>query len=292
MRNNSRIILLDVGGTFVKASLGISGKGSVDGTFTYTPISSDGTAEEIQNAFRTAVGGQMQTAKESGYEVTSICVAIPGPFNYPDGIFMMKHKFAAVYGWTFREILGDVIPEGMRLAFVHDVNGILLGALSTDPSLKSGNVGISTFGTGLGFGYAMDGEIMKSETGSPAKGLWNLPYMDGILEDYVSRRAILRIYSELGGTLAEGEDVKEIADMARKGDVKALETFRSVGRHYAAGAGEIIHELGIGHMFFAGQIARSFDLMEDEIKGGLGDSVKISVLEDIQGTVLTGAASL
>ena len=292
MRNNSRIILLDVGGTFVKASLGIPGKGAVEGTFTHTPIASDGTAEEIREAFRKAVGGLMKSAADNGYEIEAVCTAIPGPFNYNEGIFMMKHKFSAVYGCTFREILGDVISDGTRLAFVHDVNGILLGALSTDPSLKSGNVGISTFGTGLGFGYAMDGNIMKSETGSPAKGLWNLPYMDGILEDYVSRRAILRIYSELGGTIAEGEDVKEIAEKARGGEEKALDTFRSVGRHYAAGAGSLIHELGIGHMFFAGQIARSFDLMENEIREGLGSSVKISVLEDIQGTVLTGAASL
>ena len=292
MRNNSRIILLDVGGTFVKASLGISGKGSVDGTFTYTPISSDGTAEEIQNAFRTAVGGQMQTAKESGYEVTSICVAIPGPFNYHDGIFMMKHKFAAVYGCTFREILGDVIPAGMRLAFVHDVNGALLGAITADPSLTEGNVAISTFGTGLGFAYALDGKVQESETGSPAKGLWNVPYLEGILEDYVSRRAILRSYAELGGCLAEGEDVKEISIRARKGEDKALEAFRLAGRHYAEGAKELISSLNIRHLMFAGQIAKSFDLMEKEIREGLGDSISISVLEDIQGTVLIGAASL
>ena len=43
---------------------------------------------------------------------------------------------------------------------------------------------------------------------------------------------------------------------------------------------------------FAGQIAKSFDLMEKEIREGLGDSISISVHEDIQGTVLIGAASL
>ena len=180
MRSNTRIILLDVGGTFVKASLGISGKGAVEGSFTHTPISSDGTAEEIQDAFRTAVGGQMEKAAEEGYEVSAVCVAIPGPFNYHDGVFMMKHKFAAVYGRSFREILGDVVPSDVRLAFIHDVNGALLGALTADPSLRTGNVAISTFGTGLGFAYAENGKVMESETGSPAKGLWDLPYMGGL----------------------------------------------------------------------------------------------------------------
>ncbi|MBR5211963.1 MAG: ROK family protein [Bacteroidales bacterium] len=292
MRSNTRIILLDVGGTFVKASLGIPGTGAVEGTFTHTPISSDGTAEEIENAFRVSVGGRMKAAADEGYEVSAVCVAIPGPFNYSEGIFLMKHKFMSVYGKSFREILGDIIAPQVRLAFVHDVNGVLLGAMAADSSLRNGNVAVSTFGTGLGFAYAVDGQVQESETGSPAKGLWNVPYMDGILEDYVSRRAILRFYAELGGCLAEGEDVKEISIRARRGESDALEAFRLAGRHYAAGAKELIGTLGIRHLMFAGQIAKSFDLMEKEIRDGLGEAVSISVLDDIQGTVLIGAASL
>ena len=229
---------------------------------------------------------------EEGYEVSAVCVAIPGPFNYRDGVFMMKHKFAAVYGRSFRDILGDVVPSDVRLAFIHDVNGALLGALTADPSLRTGNVAISTFGTGLGFAYAENGKVMESETGSPAKGLWDLPYMGGRLEDYVSRRAILRFYAELGGRLSEREDVKEISVRARSGEEKALEAFRLAGRHYAAGAKDLIASLNIRHLLFAGQIAKSFDLMEDEIRKGLGEEIGISVLEDIQGTVLIGAASL
>ena len=204
----------------------------------------------------------------------------------------MKHKFASVYGRTFREVLGDVIGTDMRLAFAHDVNGALTGALTINPELKKGTVAMSTLGTGLGFSYAKDGIVQESVTGSPARDLWDVPYEGGILEDYISRRAIIRFYSELGGTLAEGEDVKEISEKARKGDEKALEAFRSAGRHYVAGAKGLIEELGISHLLFAGQIARSFDLMEGVIREGLGEGVKVSVVDDIQGTVLVGIASL
>lgn len=291
MKNN-RIILLDVGGTFVKSSLGIAGKGAVEGTFDSTPMSSDGSAEEIETSFRTAVSGQMKRAEESGCTVDAVCVVMPGPFNYKEGIFLMKHKFASVYGRSFREILGDAIAPQMRLAFAHDVNGALTGALTINPELKKGTVAMSTLGTGLGFSYAKDGIVQESVTGSPARDLWDVPYEGGILEDYISRRAIIRFYSELGGTLAEGEDVKEISEKARKGDEKALEAFRSAGRHYVAGAKGLIEELGISHLLFAGQIARSFDLMEGVIREGLGEGVKVSVVDDIQGTVLVGIASL
>lgn len=277
----------------MKSSLGIAGKGAVEGTFASTPMSSDGSAEEIAAAFRAAVAGQMGRAAACGACIKTVSVVMPGPFDYKNGgVFLMKHKFEAVYGKTFREILGDVITPETRLVFAHDVNGALTGALMLHPELKEGNVAMSTLGTGLGFAYAKDGVVQESPMGSPAVDLWNAPYEGGILEDFVARRAILRFYSEQGGILAEGEDVKEIADKAREGDGKALEAFRSAGRHYAAGAGDVIERLEIRHLLFAGQIAKSFDLMEKEIRDGLGKYLKVSVVDDIQGTVLAGIASL
>lgn len=292
MRDNARIILLDIGGTFVKSALGIAGKGAVEGTFESVPISSEGTVEQIEYSFQESVRLQKAKAQKNGFAVEAICAALPGPFDYKNGIFMMKHKFAAVYGRGFREILGDEIGPEVRLSFVHDVNSVLLGALSSDPFLMEGRVALTTLGTGLGFAYAVDGEVQLSFTGSPAKGLWNLPYLEGILEDYVSRRAILRFYSEMGGVLSEGQDVKEIAGWAMTGDEKAKEAFRMVGRHYAVGARGLLRELGISRLFFAGQIAKSFFLMEDEIKKGLADDITIFVLDDIQGTVFTGLSNI
>lgn len=291
MKSN-RIVLLDVGGTFVKSSLGIAGKGAVEGTFMSTPISSDGSAEEITEAFRNAVLCQKERAEKEGYAVEAVCAALPGPFDYEKGIFLMKHKFSAVYGVSFREILGDLITPETRLAFVHDVNGALLGALTVDASLREGNVGMVTLGTGLGFSYAVNGVIQKSETGSPAAGLWNAPYMGGILEEYVSRRGILRLYAQQGGVLAEGEDVKEVSLRARNGEEAALKAFSLAGTHLASGAAQIISDLKIKKIIFGGQISRSFDLMEKSLREGLPEGVQVKVSSDIEGLVLVGAAAL
>ena len=291
MKNN-RIILLDVGGTFIKSSLGVACKGALEGTFMSTPMSSDGTAEEITDSFREAVSAQTRRAAEEGFTIDAVCAAIPGPFNYKEGIFLMKHKFAAVYGKSFREILGEVITPDTRLAFAHDVNGALLGAIMADPSLKEGVVAMCTLGTGLGFAHAIQGQVQESEMGSPARNIWNQPYLDSIVEDYASRRAILRFYAENGGVLAEGEDVKEIAMRARAGEENAADAFRQAGRHLAAGAAELVKELGVRYILFGGQISRSFDLMEEEVRKGLPAGVQISVSPDIQGMVLIGASSL
>lgn len=286
------IILLDVGGTFVKSALGIAGKGALKGTFTSTPISSDGCAEQIETSFRQAVAGMMDLAAREGFRIKAVCSVMPGPFDYKEGIFLMKHKFASVYGRSFRDILGYVVNDDIRLAFAHDVNAALSGALTRCPELRNGTVALSTLGTGLGFAHAEDGHVMESPTGSPAINIWNMPYEGGILEDYVSRRAILRFFAGHGGVLKEGEDVKEIAEMARKGDERAAEAFRCAGRHYVAGARAVMEGLGVRRLLFAGQIAKSFDLMEGVIRDGFEGSVELSVLDDIQGTALAGAASL
>ena len=292
MTKSNRIVLLDIGGTFVKSALGVAGKGAIEGTFMSTPVSSDGTAEEITDAFRTAVSAQIKRAAEEGYAIEAVCAAIPGPFDYKKGVFLMKHKFAAVYGMSFREILADVIAPHTRLSFVHDVNGALLGALSVDSSLREGNVAMVTLGTGLGFTYSIDGKVQESQTGSPAKGLWNAPYMDGILEDYVSRRGILRLYAQQGGRLAEGEDVREISIRARNGEMEALRTFSLVGDHLASGARQLVSDLNVKQIIFGGQISRSFDLMEKSILEGLPEDVAVKVSPDIEGLVLVGAAAL
>ncbi|MBO6095835.1 MAG: ROK family protein, partial [Bacteroidales bacterium] len=104
----TRTILLDVGGTFIKRP---------DGQM--FPIDSHGSSEAIAKALATAIGPM------DG--LSGIGVAIPGPFDYQQGVFLMEHKFASVYGRSFRELVN--IPEKVHLVFHHDVNAVLLGSV-------------------------------------------------------------------------------------------------------------------------------------------------------------------
>ena len=263
MKTTPHKISLDVGGTFIKCSDGRK-----------VPIDSDGSREAIAAAIREAVG------PVDALEAVGVC--IPGPFDYREGIFLMKHKFAAVYGESFRSLAG--LPEEVRLGFVHDVVAPLQGLLRLHPSLRQGRVALVTLGTGLGFCYAVDGQIQLNERLSPAVPLYNRPFGGGILEDFVSRRGILHAY----GVPVEG-DVKEIADRARRGEPRAVEAFLSAGRAFAEGAGALLRELGVGTVFFGGQIAKSFDLMRPAAEPLL-DGITLIVAEDFAEAALQGAA--
>ena len=152
------------------------------------------------------------------------------------------------------------------------------------PELQQGRVALVTLGTGLGFSYAIDGEIQMNENLSPAVSLYNRPYKDGVLEDYVSRRALLRYY----GKPLEG-DVREMSERARAGEPKAAEAFLAAGRAFAEGAGPLLRELGISTVWFGGQIAKSFDLMRPAAEPLL-EGISLRVAEDFEQAALLGAA--
>ena len=140
-------LLLDVGGTFIKCG---------DGRC--IPMPSGGSREEIVSALQQAVADWLSPAQcgpapapqspaifpvseeipgQAGNDAgerhgrpdrpSAIAVAIPGPFDYERGIFLMQHKFAAVYGESFRALAG--LPDNIDLRFRHDVIAALEGSL-------------------------------------------------------------------------------------------------------------------------------------------------------------------
>ena len=260
-----RSILLDVGGTFIKCDDGRS-----------IPIDSDGTREAIAASLRDAV--------ESWDPQTRIGVAIPGPFDYGKGIFLMKHKFAAVYGESFRALAG--LPEDADVRFIHDVNCMLVGELMTGAAKGYKNVALVTLGTGLGFSMAVDGKILMAPTGSPLVSIYSRPFQDGVLEDYASKRGILRLYELFGG--GPVESVKEIAERAAKRDIPAQGAFRQVGEILALSLRDILAEYGIECLLFGGQISNAFPLMKEAFDPLYGQIRKISQVSDIRNATFNG----
>lgn len=230
-------ILLDVGGTFIKCSDGRS-----------VPVDSNGTREEIISAFREAVGS-----------ASEVRAAVPGPFDYATGHFLMKHKFAAVYDEFFADLIG--LPrENCR--FMHDVNCMLLGEVRiyASDSRKIRNVALVALGTGLGFAMQVNGEILKSELGSPKVSIFNRPYRDGVLEDYASKRGVLKLYGR------DDLTVKEVADRAHAGERQAIDAFAQMGTIIGEAIAPIMEEYNIETLLLGGQISRSADLFAGSIE--------------------------
>lgn len=262
----TKTILLDVGGTFIKRPNG-----------QMFPIDSHGSGEAIAQALTTAIGPM------DG--LSGIGMAIPGPFDYQKGVFLMEHKFASVYGRNFRELVN--IPQKVSLVFHHDVNAALLGTVKM-LSLQRENVALVTLGTGLGFAYALKGQVQYAPNGSPARSLWDIPMEEGgILEDYVSGRGVCRAYARMNGET--GETARSIAEKAYNGDKTAREAYESVGMYLGEALGKAISDLEITTVLIGGQIGQSLSLMQEPI---LHQLEGIRIMKAPFGAVFEGLSSL
>ena len=255
-------ILLDVGGTFIKCSDGRE-----------IPINSAGTRDEIAASLKEAVA-----------HYDCIRAAVPGPFYYADGRFLMKHKFASVYGERFQEIVG---VEDCR--FIHDVNCMLLGEMTGGNGKPYGRVAMIALGTGLGFSMSIEGEILKNEIGSPKVSIFNSPYKDGVLEDYASKRGVWKLYGD------DSLSVREIAQRAVSGEQRAADAFGRMGGIIGEAIAPIMKEYGIECLLLGGQISRSWKLfapaMEAEMRS-LGLELKISPISDFDNATFNGLKEL
>lgn len=266
MSCSSAYRLLDVGGTFIKCADGRQ-----------VPIHSDGSQEEIAAALKEAIG-PTEGLKGVG-------VAIPGPFDYAEGVFLMQHKFHTVYGVSFREL--TQLPEPVASRFHHDVNALLLGSIRM-LGLERGNTALVTLGTGLGFAYALDGEVQYNRMGSPARNLWNLPLKNGgILEDRISARGIATAYACKTGD--HTQSVLAIARRAYAGDEAALEVFSELGDQLGEALEDTVHELHVDRLLMGGQISKSMSLMLRPLQNRLEG---IRILSVPEGAVFEGLSSL
>lgn len=189
--NAEVILLIDAGGTFLKSAFP-----EADGRLVplpEIPTHSDGSADEIRNAFQTAVD---QCLSVSGKTLAGIAIAIPGPFDYRNGVFRMDHKFQAVKNRSIKEFLPEV-----PLVLLHDANAFAMGL----PGSEKGRLGGITLGTGLGSAVIFDGVCQNSEAQTPLNPLWKRPFHGGIAEDRVSTRALLK-------ACPGAKNVKEIAE--------------------------------------------------------------------------------
>lgn len=252
--------LLDVGGSYIKCADGRK-----------IPAASRGSREEISAALREAIGSAHR-----------IGVAIPGPFDYRNGIFLMKHKYEAVYGESFRELAG-LGPEA-DIRFMHDVNAPLAGSMKI---LGLRDAAIVTLGTGLGFSYALDGDVKKNPAGSPAMSLWNSPWGGGILEDYASARAISSAYTRKTGK--PSRSAYEAAKQADSGDIDAMEVYSDIGFVLGKALRPILDSLGIRTLLMGGQISKSIGLMIRPLKAELPG---IEILNAPENAVFEGLKTL
>jgi glucokinase len=183
-------------------------------------------------------------------------LAMPGPFDYAKGISWMKHKMAYLYGVNVSEALAARFGwKPGQVRFLNDAAAYLLGEVGAGAAKGVKRVVCFTLGTGVGSGFAVDGEVVTEGKGVPPGGeIWNIPYDGGIVEDQISTRALQKAYMERKG---QEREVASIAHYATGGEAAATEVFEEFGRNLGVALKRLLADFAPDVVVLGGGIARS-----------------------------------
>lgn len=253
------IYALDAGGSYLKCAL-IDGKLNViPGTHDSAPAdSAGGTPADIRAAYAALAVRAKARAAEKGYEIVSVGMDTPGPFDYPTGTFRMTHKYTALYGVSVLPWFAEDFP-GAPVHIIHDSAAFILGASRAlaDGEAKYESIAAVMLGTGLGFALMCGGQPLLNPNGGPLVSIYRSPLRGEEAEELISARGIVRCYRECSGTAdSSALSAKEVALRAKSGDAAALRAYSDTGILLGELLAPILAEYRVGTLLLGGQISR------------------------------------
>ncbi len=272
----SRVLAFDVGGSHVAAAVCSTrdfSLGSVASAFHSTAHTSEAFLDLLYDLGMKALAGH------DG--MMGAMLAVPGPFDLQAGVSLMRHKLPYLYGVDLRCALAarfGLRPPQVR--FLNDADAYLLGEVGAGAAHGFRRAVGLTLGTGIGSAFAIEGHLVTQGPGVPSDGeIWNLPYKGGIVEDFVSSRAIVGNYERSTGKR------REVVDLAAAipGDPAAQQSFTEFGQHLGAVIRTQLAGFHADVVVLGGGISRSANLFLPAVQAQLGDSpiqLRVSELRD------------
>lgn len=244
----------------------------------------------LQAASLVKAEGKAADAATNGGVVKSIGLAMPGPFDYPNGISMIRglDKYESLYGLNIREGLRDRLTQkNIPISFGNDAACFGLGEARTGGARRHKKIIAITLGTGFGACFLDNRNLVTTGTGVPANGyLYNIPFKDGIAEDYISARGLLKAYP--------ATDVRAIAVKAPK-DAAAAKAFATLGTDLGLFLAPWLKNFEADTLVIGGSISQSYALFAPTMQAAFqlkGVEVAIVVTENTEHSAIAGAASL
>lgn len=198
---DSYIVGVDIGGSHITSALvDIRTRQILKDSYIRQAVDASQQADDIITAWSDAIGKSMQF--QAG--VDKIGIAMPGPFDYENGISLIKgqDKYENLYQRNVKELLAQRLHIDQRnIHMMNDAGCFLQGEVFGGAAQGAQSAIGITLGTGLGSARYEDGLASDAD-------LWCLPFKESIAEDYLSTRWFVKQYRELSGdTIA---NVKEL----------------------------------------------------------------------------------
>lgn len=284
----------DIGGTHITcAAVKIHEGELLQETLFRTTYDHEASAEVILQSWAKALNKTLAKIDESQLE--GIGFAIPGPFDYRNGVSKMEHKFKNLFGLHIPGALNPLLStqKQLQMRFLNDATSFAVGETWQGAGQGFHKVVVITLGTGMGSAFLEDGVPIVVGEDVPKEGcLWHLPFKDGIADDYFSTRWFVGEYQKQTGETLSG--VKALIEKT-DADPIALGIFKQFGENLAACLALPLQTFGAEILILGGNIAHALPLFGGKFQGGLlqaGVNVQVLVSKHSEHAALLGSARL
>lgn len=282
---NNYVIGADIGGTHITAAvIDLQNKVIIEDTRTRVNVNSQGTAAEILESWSAAL---VQAYEKFGSPVQQVGLAMPGPFDYENGISLIKdlHKYEAIYGLNIKLYISEVLGiEATDILFRNDAEAFLQGEVVAGAGIAARKVIGITLGTGFGSAWSVDGVVKDLNLGSEL-------YQGSIADDYFSTRWFLRRYHEITGLSVTG--VSALTSMSKHSAVVGG-IFNEFTVNLSSFLKDVILAKKPEVLVIGGNIAKASGMFLDEFTSRLtsdSKNLKIKLAQLGEDAALMGAAA-
>lgn len=287
---------VDIGGSHISAVLVDVETGEMlEKSFTGVKVDNQASADTILDKWTGAIHAAMEYVNNGN--LVGIGFAMPGPFDYKRGVALLKNvaKYDSLYGMNIGSELKKRLdlPENIPFRYSNDALSFAVGECWVGKAANYKNVVAITLGTGFGSAFLCNGVPVIEGEHVPEKGyVYNIPYKNGIADDYFSTRWFVKEYKCRTGKECIG--VKEIADNATTEEMAKL-LFEDFGSNLANFLLPVLATFNAECLVIGGNIAGAYSLFGNSFqhvlqKGQLKVDVVISEL--MESAAMVGSARL
>jgi glucokinase len=260
----------DIGGSHITTmAVDLASRTMLRETYSRYDVSSNGNAEDILNAWKAALADTI--TKLSPQDLSGIGFAMPGPFDYPNGIALFNgvKKFDSLHGINIRLKINSLpgLPRDVPIRFLNDATCFAIGEAWLGKASKFERIIGITLGTGFGSAFLEQGIPISTGQEVPANGwVYHLPFGNSIADDQFSTRWFIKRYYEISGKMVEG--VKEIASSYTT-DRGAQGLFNEFGLNLGQFLAPLVKKFNAKCLVIGGSIAQSYELFQHPFISGL-----------------------
>lgn len=209
MLQDNYVVGVDIGGTHISACIIDTKQWNIHlENVVRNHVFSQGNAKTILHTWASTIQEIIRTSPTA---IQFIGIAMPGPFDYENGISKMlgQSKYDNLYDKDIKTLLSaelGLFPDAIH--FINDAAAFLQGEIFVQNLQTNARILGITLGTGLGSAVWNKGEKAFDAD------LWNTPYEESIFEEYLVTRWFVKRFKEVTGKDVTG--LKEILDNHRE----------------------------------------------------------------------------